>query len=83
MAFVFTPQSRSYSIGPTMQQRGTYNTVSGDTSGTLLFTALTEVTSVIIPGVQLLTQTITGNSVAITFTDPVATIIGCAEAHGY
>jgi hypothetical protein len=82
MAFVFTAQNRSYSIGPVMQQRGTYTAASGDTSGTLVFTSLSNVSSVIIPGVQLLTQTITGNSVAITFTDPVASIIGCAEAHG-
>lgn len=82
MAFVSTPQSRSYSIGPVKQQRATWTCASGDTSGTLVFTALSSVSSVMIPGLQLLTQTITDNSVAITFTDPAATVIGCAEAHG-
>ena len=82
MAFVATANARSYSIGPVMQQRATWTAASGATSGTITFDRLTNVTSVMIPGLQILTQSISGNVVTITFTDPGADCLGCAEAHG-
>jgi hypothetical protein len=82
MALTQANLGRAYSIGPTKQQRVSIAAASGDTSGTITFDSLTDVSSVLISTLQVKTQSISGNVVTVTFTDPVATVVGVAEAHG-
>lgn len=67
---------RSWSIGPAKIQVKTLAAENGDTSGTLVADALASVDVAIITGLSNVAQTITGNSVAITFTDPAADAAG-------
>lgn len=82
MAFTQANLGRAYSIGPTKQQRVSFAAASGDTSATITFDSLTNVGSTLISTLQLLTISYSGNTAVITFTDPVATVVGIAEAHG-
>lgn len=82
MALTQSNLGRSYSIGPVKQQRVAITCVSGDTSATITFDSLTTVESCLIGTLQIKTQSISGNVVTITFTDPAATVVGVAEAHG-
>lgn len=86
MAFAsanLTAEPRSWSVGPIKVQIKTISAASADTSGTCVFDNLNTVDAVIVSGLVLTAQpTITGNSAALAFIDPAATVAGIAIAFG-
>jgi hypothetical protein len=88
MAFVATPlaaEPRSYSIGPWKEQLFTYAVASGDTTGSITATALSEVVQVIIDGpcgVASTAPTFSGNVVTLAFVNPAATRYGSIRVLG-
>jgi len=76
-------EPRSFSIGPVKIQIKTIAAASADVSGTVVFDNLSSVEAVSVSSLSLTAQpTITGNSCALTFLDPGATVAGIAIGIG-
>ncbi len=83
MAFTQADLGRSYSIGPVKQQRVSIAAASGDTGATVTFDNLSSVESMLITGVVCSSVVYNNdNTVTIIFADPLASVVGIAEAHG-
>lgn len=83
MALTQAELGRAYSIGPVRQQRISFAALAADTTGTLTFTNLIRVESVLISTLQITAITYNGdNTATITFTAPGANVVGIAEGHG-
>lgn len=79
-----TSEPRSFSIGPWKMQIFTITAVSGDTSGTITASALSQAVHVILDGkfVHTAAPTFSGNVVTLAFTDPAANAFGTAIVIG-
>jgi hypothetical protein len=71
-------EPRSFSLGPVKMQVIDYSAASGDTSGTITADRLSSVIEVVAISGRLATAsfTISGNTVTLTFSDPLATVSG-------
>lgn len=72
-----TLEPRAWSIGPVRMQVMTFSVASGDTTGTVTATNLSNIEGVIVSGVvQTAAPTFSGNVVTLAFVDPAATRYG-------
>jgi hypothetical protein len=86
MAFasaVIPGMEQSFSVGPVKMQVLEITAASGDTSGTVVADKLQRIDHVVVSGgLHISAKTITGNSVALTFADPLANIVGSIIFYG-
>lgn len=70
-------EPRAFSIGPLKMQLLNFAVASGDTSGTFVADKLSTILFTVPVGLTLTSQPVdTGNSIALAFADPLATVVG-------
>jgi hypothetical protein len=78
-----TVEPRAVSNGPAKEQILTWTAVSGDTSGTVTASNLTEASIILIDGLKLTAApTFSGNVVTLAFADPADDVFGTCIVRG-